>query len=59
MISLNFLPDGIEITNDIEDFKMPYRLYGRTDLEITINQYQRLRNQSHGLTRRFNYGSIT
>lgn len=41
----------------MDDFKMPYRLYGRTDLEVMIDKYQRLNNQSHGLTVRFNNGT--
>lgn len=55
----NYIPQPKEIVNDLDDFKMPYRLYGRTDLEIMIDKYQKLSNQSYGLTKRFNYGAST
>jgi len=40
---------NIEFINNMEDFKMPYRLYGKTDLEIMVRKYQKLSNNSHGL----------
>ena len=31
------------------DFKMPYQLYGRVDLEVMKRKYQNLDNYSYGL----------
>lgn len=45
--------------NDLEDFKMPYRIVGKTDLEIMQDKYQRLHNNSYGLIVRFRNGSPT
>ena len=38
-----------EMQNDMDDFKMPYRLYGKTDLEIMIDKYNKLHNRSYGV----------
>lgn len=42
-----------ELVNDMNDFKMPYRLYGKTDLEVMADKYSKLKNNSHGLVVRF------
>ncbi len=44
--------------NDPGDFKTPYKIYGRIDLEIMQFKYQQLHNFSKGLSVRFNHGSI-
>lgn len=33
------------IVNDIEDFKIPYKIYGKIDLEIMLDKYNRLTNK--------------
>jgi hypothetical protein len=40
--------------NDPEDFQMPYRIYGLTELELMQAKYQKLNNLSKGLSIRFN-----
>ncbi|MBE9210231.1 hypothetical protein IQ244_27785 [Nostoc sp. LEGE 06077] len=45
--------------NDEADFKMPYRIVGKTDLEVMRDKYQRLHNDSYGLIVRFTNGSPT
>lgn len=40
-------------TNDLEDFKMPYKHYGQTDLEVMTRRYQNLSNRSHGYIVRY------
>jgi hypothetical protein len=43
-----------EIINDPDDFKMPYQIYGKIDLELLTDKYNRLTNQSkHPLVRRY------
>jgi len=39
---------NVLLENDLDSFKMPYKLYGRTDLENMINKYLRLDNRSRG-----------
>jgi len=39
--------------NDLDDFKMPYKVYGKFDLEVMIDKYHRLNNKSKGLMVRF------
>lgn len=34
--------------NDLDDFKMPYKIYGKTDMEIMKDKYMKLRKSSHG-----------
>jgi hypothetical protein len=34
-----------KVTNDLEDFKMPYQIYGKNDLEIMLDKYNRLTNK--------------
>ena len=34
--------------NDLDSFQMPYKLYGRTDLDNMINKYLKLDNRSRG-----------
>jgi hypothetical protein len=47
----------IGYSNDIQDFKMPYQIYGSTDIEVIKTRYRRITNNSHGLERRYtNYG---
>jgi hypothetical protein len=43
--------------NDMDDFKMPYKIYGKLDKELMIDKYKRLRNFSYGLLVRFNHGT--
>lgn len=50
----NPFAEDTQYQNDLRDFKMPYRLYGRTDLEITKRKYQELSNFSYGLIVRLN-----
>lgn len=50
----DFINKTKQTVNDMDDFKMPYRLYGKTDLEVMLDKYQRLSNKSYGLTVRFN-----
>lgn len=40
---------NIKFENNMDDFKMPYGLYGKTDLEIMMMKYKKLTNNSHGL----------
>lgn len=46
---VNPFESGINIVNDMDDFKMPYRLVSRTDLEIMTRKYQELSNRGYGL----------
>ncbi len=34
-----------EVVNDSDDFKMPYQVYGKVDLEIVTDKYNRLTNK--------------
>lgn len=34
-----------QVTNDLDDFRMPYKIYGKIDLEIVVDKYQRLTNK--------------
>ncbi|MCC5641261.1 hypothetical protein LC593_36790 [Nostoc sp. CHAB 5844] len=43
--------------NDEVDFKMPYRIIGKFDLEVMRDKYQRLHNDSYGLIVRFYNGA--
>ena len=43
----------IEYENDMDDFRMPYRDYSLTDLELMIIKYKRLNNLSKGLNVRY------
>lgn len=49
----------VENNNDVEDFKMPYKHYGKADLENMQAKYQKLNNLSKGLNVRFNGTNIT
>lgn len=40
---------NIQIINNMDGFKMPYRLYGKTDLEVMTRRYKKLSNKSRGL----------
>ncbi len=40
---------NIQSFNNMDDFKMPYSLYGKTDEEIMIMKYKKLSNNSRGL----------
>lgn len=45
------------VENDLEDFKMPYRLYGTIDLENMTEKYNSLTNKpKHYLHVRFHNG---
>jgi hypothetical protein len=46
----------VGITNDPRDFKMPHKVYGKTDLEVMKHKYQHLHNFSKGLSIRFQNG---
>lgn len=39
---------NIVFVNDLDDFKLPYRLQSRTDLEAMTDKYNRLRKSSQG-----------
>lgn len=41
------LKTDMTFDNDPEDFQMPYRLHGNTDLEVMTNKYNRLRKTSY------------
>ncbi|QMS87311.1 hypothetical protein HUN01_06830 [Nostoc edaphicum CCNP1411] len=43
----------IGVVNDPRDFKMPYRIFGKIELEVMKNKYQRLNNKSKALSVRF------
>lgn len=47
-MNINLLESKKIHENDPEDFQMPYRLYGRTDLEVIAHRYDRLRKTSYG-----------
>lgn len=47
-MKINLLKLDTEYQNDPEDFQMPYRLYGKTDLEVMAQKYDRLRKASYG-----------
>lgn len=34
--------------NDIQDFQMPYQMYGSTDYELMKQKYLKLTNNSYG-----------
>lgn len=53
----NPFASNIQFENDMDDFKMPYRLYGKTDLEIMTMRYKKLSNNTNGLIVRLKYGS--
>lgn len=43
--------------NDLADFKMPYKFFGKLDLALMQAKYQKLNNYSKGLNMRYlNYG---
>ncbi|BAZ50514.1 hypothetical protein NIES4103_31300 [Nostoc sp. NIES-4103] len=44
----------VENNNDTQDFKMPYQIYGKCDLDNMQAKYQKLNNLSKGLNVRFN-----
>jgi len=46
-MNFNLLKTDLAFENDPEDFQMPYRLYGKTDLEVMASKYDRLRKTSH------------
>jgi hypothetical protein len=47
----------LEIANDPDDFKMLYKIYGKLDLQIMTDKYNRLTNKSkHPLIQRYNNG---
>ena len=39
---------NIVFVNDLDDFKLPYRLQSRTDLENMTDKYNRIRKSSQG-----------
>ncbi len=38
----------LSYVNDTEDLKVPYRFCGKTDREVTIYRYLKLKKSSHG-----------
>lgn len=44
MFELRELTQNLIEENDPEDFKMPYRIYGKTDRELLLARYQALEN---------------
>lgn len=42
-----------EVTNDPQDFKMPYKHYGKTDEELMKQKYESLSNKPKYLEVRF------
>lgn len=46
---MNFNPSKTDVSfeNDPDDFQIPYRLYGNTDLEVMAYKYNRLRKTSY------------
>ena len=38
----------MEYENDLEDFKLPYRLQSRTDLEVMKARYKKLIKSTYG-----------
>ena len=47
-MNFNALKTDLAAENDPDDFQMPYRLYGKTDLEVMAHKYDRLRKSSYG-----------
>lgn len=47
-MNFNLLKTDVTSENDPDDFQMPYRLYGKTDLEVMAHKYDRLRKSSYG-----------
>lgn len=45
---INPFAPGAFVANDPQDFKMPYKLYGKTEREVMQEKYQTLNNFSHG-----------
>lgn len=41
--------NDVQVENDMEDFKMPYQIYGQVELEVMIAKYKKLSNRGHGL----------
>lgn len=52
----NIFDSSVEFVNDLADFKMPYKLYGKTDLEVMEAKYSKLSGRSHGLITRLRRG---
>lgn len=46
----NPFKDNLTYVNDRSDFKMPYRLYGRTDEDVCRDKYMKLAKASRGYT---------
>ena len=44
---------NIEFVNDLADFKMPYKHYGKTDVEVFKQKYNSLSNKPNYLQVRF------
>lgn len=46
---------------DMEDFKMPYSIYGNFDKEVMINRYKKMANKihTHGIYVRINNNGKT
>lgn len=40
---------NIQFINNMDGFKMPYKLYGKTDLQVMTMKYKKLSNNSKGL----------
>ena len=49
-----------EIVNDSEDFKIPYKIHGKIDMELMMQKYNGLTNKpKYNLCVRFNNGQRT
>lgn len=44
----NHFADNVVYENDVEDLIIPYKLQGKTDLEVMTDKYMKLRKASHG-----------
>lgn len=47
-MSHNPFDPKVTYENDMEDFKLPYRLQSKTDLEVMTDKYSRLRKSTYG-----------
>lgn len=44
-----FSQKAVIYQNDLDDFKMPYKIYGIVDAEVMVRRYLSLHNNSHGV----------
>lgn len=48
--------DYISLVNNVDDFAMAYRLFGRTDFNSLLNRYNNLSNKNSGMVVKLNNG---